>query len=52
MINKTSINFFKGYLAGFITIWVIPKLFFSKLAFFYYDIVEIDLMKSNDTVSN
>jgi len=37
-----NLNFFSGYMLGFVGIWVVPRSYFNKMAIFYYDIIETD----------
>ncbi len=37
-----NLNFFNGYVMGFLSIWLVPQRWFESAAIFYYDIVEND----------
>lgn len=37
-----NLNFFNGFMYGFIAMWLMPNSAYNKIAFFYYDMIEPD----------
>ena len=35
-----NLNFFNGFLYGFIGMWLLPRKAFDRVAMFYFDLVE------------